>query len=141
MKDEVKSKKSIQELNTIADKVVAAIFSVHINMGPGYQESVYEHCLIEEFKERGIKCSSQVDIPVVYKGKTLDKTFRLDLLVEDEIILELKAASEILPVHKAQLLSYMKLTGKRLGYVVNFKVALMKEGLKRMRLDSGTDFD
>ena len=127
MKDELLPKKTIDELNAITDRVVDAIFSVHRAMGPGFSESIYESCLIEEFEIRGIECKSQVQLPVIYKGKVLHKYFKLDLLVENEIIVELKVVSEILPIHKAQLLSYMKLSDKRIGYVANFNVALMKK--------------
>ena len=138
MQDAVKTKKTIEELNEIADRVVDAIFSVHRTIGPGFNESIYEACLIEEFMLRGIGFQSQLQIPVKYKGKQLDKFFKLDLIAEDEIIVELKTVSEILPVHKAQLLSYLKLAGKRLGYVANFNVALMKDGIRRVRLDDAT---
>lgn len=140
MKEAVSAKKTIEELNKIADRVVDAIFSVHRTMGPGFNESIYESCLIEEFNLRGIKYQSQMQIPVTYKGKKLDKFFKLDILAEDEIIIELKSVSELLPVHKAQLLSYLKLTGKRIGYVANFNVALMKEGIRRVRLDDASGF-
>lgn len=140
MNDAVKTPKTIEELNLLADRVVDCIFSVHRTIGPGFAESVYELCLMEEFELRGIKYESQLRLPVVYKGKTLKKSFRLDLLVEDEIILELKCASEIIPLFKAQLLSYMKMAHKRLGYVVNFNTPLMKYGLKRLRLDSGSGY-
>lgn len=141
MKEAVKEKKTIEELNKIADRVVDAIFSVHRTMGPGFNESIYESCLIEEFNLRGIDYQSQVQIPVTYKGKKLDKFFKLDILAEDEIIVELKSVSELLPVHKAQLLSYLKLTGKRIGYVANFNVTLMKEGIRRVRLDDASGFN
>ncbi len=141
MQDSTKAPKTIEQLNEIADRVVDAIFSVHRTMGPGFDEAVYEQCMIEEFNERNIKWKSQVRIPVTYKGKLLDKYFKLDLIAEDEIIIELKVKSDILPIHCAQLLSYMKLTKKRLGYVANFNVPLMKDGIKRMRLDDGNEFN
>lgn len=140
MQAAVKSEKTIEQLNKIADLVVDALFSVHRTMGPGFNESIYESCLIEEFNLRGINYQSQLQIPVTYKGKQLDKFFRLDLLAEDQIIIELKSVSELLPVHKAQLLIYLKLTGKRIGYVANFNVELMKDGIKRVRLDDASEF-
>lgn len=132
--------RSMEEINAIADKVVDCLFEVHRTVGPGFKESAYEACLIEEFERRGINYKSQVKLPVIYKGKELAKYFRLDLLVEDEIILELKTASEIIPLYKAQLLSYMKMAHKRLGYVANFNTPLMKYGIKRLRLDSGSNY-
>jgi GxxExxY protein len=134
----IKTQKGFEEINAIADKVVDSIFSVHRHIGPGFNESVYEACLIEEFQLRNISYASQVIFPVVYKGKTLDKYFKVDLIAEDEIIVELKSVSEILPIHRMQLLNYLKLSGKRLGYVANFNVPLMKDGIKRMRLDANT---
>lgn len=132
--------KSIEEINDIADKVVDCIFAVHRAVGPGFRESAYEACLKEEFDRRGIKYEAQVQLPLIYKGKTLEKFYKLDLIVEDEIIIELKCASEILPIFKAQLLSYLKMSGRRIGYVANFNTELMKNGIKRMRLDSNTGF-
>lgn len=100
-------------------------------MGPGLLESVYEMCLMKEFELRGIKAQSQVRIPLVYKGFELLKEFKIDILVEDEIILELKSAEVILPVHTAQTISYLKLTDKRLGFLINFNVSLIKQGIHR----------
>jgi GxxExxY protein len=133
-KDEVQLQKNSADLNAIADQVVDAIFSVHRTMGPGYNESIYESCLIKELQMRNIDFKSQVQVPVIYKGHELEKYFVLDLIVCDEIIVELKAVNEIHPIHQAQLLSYMKLTNKKIGYLANFNVALMKDGIKRMRL-------
>ncbi len=141
MNDEGKTPKSIEELNKIADKAVDAMFSVHRRTGPGFHESIYQACLEEELTHRGIKFQPQLRIPVTYRGKVLKKHFRLDILVEDEIIIELKSVADILPVHEAQLLSYMKLAGKRLGYVANFHVPLMKEGITRKRLDDATEWE
>lgn len=141
MPEAQKPLKTIQVLNKIADQVVECIFTVHRTMGPGFAEGIYESCLKEEFKSRGLNFQSQVDLPVYYMGKKLDKVYRLDLIIENEIIIELKVASEILPVHKAQRLSYMKQAGKCLGYVANFNVALMKDGIKRMRLDDATEYE
>lgn len=140
MNEEVKPVKSIEELNLITDQVVDALFTVHRTLGPGFNEGIYEASLLKEFELLGLKCESQVEVPVFYKGHDLNKKYKLDLLVEDEIIVELKAVDYMLPIHHAQLLSYLKLTNKRIGYLANFNVTLMKEGIKRMRLDSGTKF-
>ncbi|KOH43973.1 hypothetical protein NC99_31890 [Sunxiuqinia dokdonensis] len=100
-------------------------------MGPGLLESVYELCLLKELQIRGIKASNQVPVPLFYKSENLNKDFRIDLLVENEIIIELKAVDYILPVHEAQIISYLKLTGKKLGLLINFNVPLLKDGFKR----------
>lgn len=133
-----KKEKSIEELNKITDKIVDAFFAVHRNMGPGFNEAIYEASLIQEFRLHNLTVESQVEIPVFYKGIDLNKKYRLDLLVEDEIIVELKTVEHIMPIHTAQLLSYMKLAKKRIGYIANFNTLMMKDGIKRMRLDSGT---
>ncbi len=140
MNENVKPQKTIEELNLITDRVVDALFAVHRTLGPGFKEEIYEASLLKEFELVGMKCESQVAYPVFYKGHDLGKICRIDLLVEDEIILELKSVDALLPIHQAQLLSYLKLTGKRIGYLANFKVSLMKDGIKRMRLDSGSKF-
>ena len=119
------------ELNKISKQIIDSCVSVHKEMGPGLLESIYEYCLLKEFKLRGIKARSQVVIPLYYKGELLSKEFRIDILVENEIILELKAVDYILPVHEAQIISYLKLTDKRLGFLLNFNVDLMKNGINR----------
>ncbi|MBP1676266.1 MAG: hypothetical protein H6Q20_825 [Bacteroidetes bacterium] len=119
------------ELERIGAKIVDAAYHVHKELGPGLLESVYEYCLIEELKSRNLTVNSQIKLPVVYKGKQLDKEFIMDILVENEIIIELKAVEQILPVHEVQLLTYMKLADKKLGYLINFNVPIIKEGIRR----------
>lgn len=119
------------ELDNIGTKIVDAAYSVHKELGPGLLESVYEFCLIEELRSRNLTVTSQMKLPVVYKGKALNKEFIIDLLVENEIIIELKAVEIVLPVHEVQLLTYMKLADKKLGYLINFNVPIIKEGIKR----------
>jgi GxxExxY protein len=101
-------------------------------MGPGLLESIYELCLLEEFRQRNINVKSQVSIPLIYKGKEISKDFRIDILVENEIVMEIKSVDTILPVHTAQIISYLKLADKRLGFLVNFNVDLLKHGFKRV---------
>jgi len=122
---------SEEEYNIITEEIIAAAIEVHRNLGPGLFESVYESCLIEEIANRGLSCRSQVKTPIHYKGKTLDKFFVIDLLVEDKVIIELKAIEEILPVHEVQLLTYLKLANKKLGLLINFNVPILKKGIKR----------
>ena len=119
------------ELERIGAKIVDAAYNVHKELGPGLLESVYEYCLIEELKSRNLTVNSQIKLPVIYKGKQLDKEFIMDILVENEKIIELKAVEIILPVHEVQLLTYMKLADKKLGYLINFNVPIIKEGIRR----------
>ncbi len=100
-------------------------------MGPGLLESVYQQCLAKEFSLRGLDFQKEVSIPLVYKGFVLNKDYVIDILVENEIVLELKAVDSILPVHEAQLISYLKLADKKLGFLINFNVPLLKNGFKR----------
>ncbi len=118
-------------LENIAKEILNASFSVHKEMGPGLLESIYELCLIKELDLLGLEVKSQVSIPLFYKGCELSKDFRIDILVENEIILEIKAVETLLPVHEAQIISYLKLTNKQLGFLINFNVSLLKNGLKR----------
>lgn len=122
------------ELNLISGKVVEAALTVHSALGPGLLEGVYEICLFHELQKRGLKVERQVSLPVVYDGLSLEEGLRLDMLVEDTLVLELKAIEEILPVHLAQILTYLKLSGRRLGLLINFNVARIKDGIKRVVL-------
>ena len=117
-----------------ARAVVDAAFRVHSGLGPGLLESVYEICLRHELKKKGIAVQAQLVLPVIYDGVILDAALRLDLLVEDCVIVELKAVEQTFAVHEAQLLTYLKLTGKRLGLLINFNVPLIRDGIKRMVL-------
>ena len=121
----------MNRLNSITQQIIGAAIAVHKEFGPGLLESVYEVCLMLEMENNGLKVASQVELPLWYKGKLTDKKFRIDLLVEDEIIVELKAVDSLLPIHEAQLLTYMKLTNKHLGLLINFNVPLLKDGIIR----------
>ncbi len=120
-----------EEYEKIGKIVLDCAFEVHKELGPGLLESIYEECLCEEIRNRGIKVVNQVYLPLVYKGKMLNKNFRIDVLVEDVIILEIKSAIDLYTVDEAQLVSYMKLANIHLGYLLNFNVALLKDGIKR----------
>ncbi len=120
-----------ENLNQLSKEILAAAITVHKEMGPGLLESVYELCLLKELQLRGIKAENQVLIPLFYKGEQLNKDFRIDILVEKEIVIELKAVDMLLPVHDAQIISYLKLTNKKLGFLINFNVPLLKEGFNR----------
>jgi len=117
--------------NSITERIIRCAIEVHKELGPGLVESVYEVCLKKVLFEDGLNVKSQLVLPVYFKGELLDKAFVLDLLVEDEIILELKSLEVILPVHEAQLVTYLKLSGKKLGLLINFNVVLLKDGIRR----------
>lgn len=117
--------------NAITEKIIKYAIDVHKELGPGLMESVYEVCLKKIMKDEGLLVKSQVILPVMFRGIQLEKEFVLDLLVEDEIILELKSVEAILPVHEAQLVTYLKLSGKKLGLLINFNVVLLKNGIRR----------
>jgi GxxExxY protein len=111
--------------------IIGAAIEVHRHLGPGLLESAYEECLCHELHLRGIDFRRQVDIPVEYKGLKLDCGYRLDLIVHEEVVVELKCVERVLPVHEAQLLTYMQLTGKRVGLLINFNVPLLTKGITR----------
>jgi len=118
----------------IARKIVDAAYAVHKTLGPGLLEKVYEVCFCHEISKRRLEYQRQVDIPIIYDGITFNEGLRLDVLVEELIICELKAVDEMNPVWEAQLLSHLKLTGKRLGFLINFNVPVIKKGIKRIIL-------
>ena len=118
-------------LEALAKEVVDSAIEVHRTLGPGLLESAYEAVLCTEFAQREIAFERQVPLPVKYKGVTVDCGYRLDVLVSGEIILELKAVEHLLPVHEAQTLSYLKLSGKPLAFLINFHMPRLKDGLKR----------
>ena len=120
-----------EEYNQLSKIILDACITVHKEMGPGLLESVYEFCLMKEFEIKNVKVKNQVPISLVYKNYTLDKEFYIDILVEDEIILELKSSEKMFPVYEAQIISYLKLTKMKLGFLINFNVPLLKDGFKR----------
>ena len=130
MKFKVLSKRE----EAIAEKIVDAAFTVHKVLGPGLLERVYEACFCYELSKRELKYQRQVDLPIRYDGMIFDEGLRLDVLVEELIICELKAVDKMNPVWKAQILSHLKLTGKRLGFLINFNVTLIKNGINRIIL-------
>ena len=120
-----------EEYDKLSKQILDASLTVHREMGPGLLESVYESCLLQELSLRNIKVKSQVFLPLFYKGVELKKDFRIDILVENKIIIELKAVDTIMPVHEAQIISYLKLADKKLGFLINFNVPLIKDGFRR----------
>ncbi len=123
----------VVKLNELTEKIIGCAIEVHRTLGPGLLESIYEKALGYELKKCGINFESQVVVPVIYKGENLGE-MRLDILVEDEVIVELKAADQVDPLFKAQLLSYLKLTKKKLGLLINFNSAALKDGITRVIL-------
>ena len=125
-------------VNEITRTIISAAIKVHSALGPGLLESAYEACLLFELHKAGLKVDAQVPLPVIYQRVKLDLGYRLDLLVEDLVVIELKSVDAIEAIHKAQLLSYLKLSGKHVGLIINFNVVHLKDGIKR--LVSGTDW-
>lgn len=119
-------------MNEITDKIIGAAIRVHKALGPGLLESAYEACLAFELRDTGLLVEIQKPLPVVYRGVKLDCGYRLDLVVENNVILELKAVEKVLPIHEAQILSYLKLSGLRLGLLINFNSLYLKDGIKRV---------
>ncbi len=117
-----------------AQQIVDAAFRVHRALGPGLLENIYEVCLVHELRKRDLHVVQQVSLPIVYDNVELETGLRLDVLVNESVIVELKAVERILPVHHAQVLTYLKLTGHRLGLLINFNVPLIKEGISRIAL-------
>jgi len=123
--------KDLRWYNSITERIIRCAIEIHKELGPGLVESVYEVCLKKVLMDDGLNVKSQLVLPVYFKGEILDKAFVLDLLVEDEIIIELKSLEFILPVHEAQLVTYLKLANKKLGLLINFNVVLLKDGIRR----------
>ncbi|MBW2569917.1 MAG: GxxExxY protein [Deltaproteobacteria bacterium] len=122
------------EFDELSNKVIGCALEVHRNLGPGLLESTYEQCLAYEMKAAGMAFKLQYPLPVQYKSIKLDCGYRIDLLVNEAIIVELKSVDKILPIHQAQLLTYMKLAGISIGLLINFNVKYLKDGIKRMVL-------
>ena len=121
----------VDELATIT---VDAAFNVHKEIGPGLLESAYEACLVQELKSRGINVKTQINLPITYKGLELKDAYRIDILVENSLVVEVKSIETLLPVHKQQLLTYLRFSGYRLGLLINFNAGLIKDNIKRVAL-------
>lgn len=118
-------------LNHLSSIILGSAITVHKEMGPGLLEGVYQYCMVKELRSRKLNVSMMVPVALYYKGEPLNKDYIIDILVEDEIILELKAVEGILLVHEAQIISYLKLSNKRMGFLINFNVPLLKHGFTR----------
>ena len=121
-----------KELNLLTERIIGAAIAVHRELGPGLLESTYEACLAHELGEGGIKVERQKSLPVTYRNVALDCGYRVDMLVEEKIIVELKAVDNLDPVHQAQLLSYLRLSGCKVGLLINFNVKLLRDGIRRL---------
>lgn len=124
--------KTREELNEISGKVINYAIKVHSALGPGMLEGAYEICLMHELIANRLRCESQVTLPIIYDGIRLDAGYRVDLLVERSIIVELKAIERLSPVHEAQLVSYLRMSDLRLGLLINFNVRLLRDGIRRV---------
>ena len=125
------SRERIEQLNMISERIIGAAIEIHKYLGSGLLENVYEVCLVEEMEQRGLKVQQQVRLPLYYKGQLTKKFFVIDILVEDEVIIELKAVDRIIPVYEHQLMTYLKLTQKNLGLLINFNVPRLIDGIRR----------
>lgn len=118
-------------LNDLTERIIGCAIKVHRVLGPGLLESAYEVCLMHELTKAGLQAERQVKVPIVYEGLQLDADYFIDILVEDTVVLELKSVEHLLPIHEAQLITYLKLANKKLGLLMNFNVTLLKNGIKR----------
>ena len=123
------------KLNEITENIIGAAIEVHRHLGAGLLESVYEECLCHELEYRGLKFNKQHPVPVCYKNVSLDAGYKLDLYVENAVVVELKTVEKLLPIHDAQLLTYMKLVGSTVGLLINFNVPYLRKGIKRKVVD------
>lgn len=121
-----------ERLNKITETIIGSAINVHRALGPGLLESAYESCLIYDLGQAGLKVEQQKPIPVVYRNVKLECGYRLDLMVENEVVVEIKSVEKLLPIHKAQLMSYLKLADCRVGLLINFNVEVLKDGLQRI---------
>jgi len=122
------------EHDPLTEKIIGFAIEVHRRLGPGLLESAYEECLCFELKEAGIPFRRQVPLPIIYKSVRLDCGYRLDILVDEQVIIELKTVERLMPIHEAQMLTYLKLSSIRSGLLLNFNTAVLKDGIRRMML-------
>ena len=122
------------DINKITEKIIGCAIEIHRQLGPGLLESAYEDCMVYEMQLQGLQFVKQKPVPIIYKEIKLDCGYRLDLLVENEVIVELKSVEALAPVHDAQILTYMKFSNKSVGLLINFNVLVLKHGIRRFRL-------
>jgi GxxExxY protein len=124
--------KKFKDINGLTGEVIGAAIEVHKALGPGLLESAYDECLCHELRLRGIQFERQVELPIEYKGTKLNCGYRMDVVADDQVILELKSCEALHPIHEAQLLTYLRLTGRKVGLLINFNVPILREGIKRL---------
>lgn len=122
----------IPRVNRITGMIITAAMKVHSQLGPGLLESAYEACLAHELRKQGLSVAQQVALPVIYDGERIDLGYRMDLIVDGSVVIEVKCVEAINPVHRAQLLSYIRLSGRHIGLLINFHVAHLRDGIQRM---------
>ena len=122
------------ENDPLTEKIIGFAIGVHRHLGPGLLESAYEECLCYEIEQSGLSFRRQVALPIVYKAVRLDSGYRMDIVVQDQVIVELKTVERLLPIHEAQMLTYLKLSGIRIGLLLNFNTSVLKDGIRRMLL-------
>jgi GxxExxY protein len=125
----------MDEFNAITGEIIGSAIEVHRNLGPGLLESAYEACLLWELRQKGMNVQVQVPVPINYKGLAIDAGYRMDFLVEAQVVVELKTVEKLLPVHTAQVLTYLKMANLRIALLLNFNVAAMLSGIRRIRND------
>jgi GxxExxY protein len=128
------SQRKIMEINEITQKIIGCAIEVHKHLGPGLLESAYAECMVYELQNSGLRVETQKPVSVIYKERKLDYGYRIDILVEDTVLIELKSVDAFNPVHEAQILTYMKFAGKKIGLLINFNVTMLRNGLRRYRL-------
>ncbi len=121
-----------ERLNNITEKIISAAINVHRALGPGLLESAYEACMVYDLAQDGVSVEQQKALPVIYRGVKLECGYRMDLVVEKDVVVEIKSIEKLLPIHKAQLMSYLKLSGSKVGLLINFNVELLKTGIQRV---------
>jgi len=121
-----------EKLNKITETIIGAVINVHRALGPGLLESAYEACMVYELAQAGLKVEQQKPLPIVYRGVKLECGYRMDLIIDNEVIVEIKSIEKLLPIHQAQLLSYLKLSNCRVGLLINFNIKVLKNGIQRV---------
>ena len=124
----------MMEIEAVAHEIVDGAIKVHSALGPGWLESTYQACLAQELRLRGVRVETEVALPVEYRGLRIDAGYRIDMLIEDTVVIENKAVDHLLPIHTAQLITYLKLSNHELGFLLNWNVPLMKQGIKRFKV-------
>jgi len=121
-----------EKLNKVTEAIISVAVDVHRALGPGLLESAYEACMVYDLAKAGLKVEQQKPLPIVYRGIKLECAYRLDLMIDNEVIVEIKSVEKLLPIHQAQLLSYLKLSERKVGLLINFNVKMLKNGIKRV---------